>query len=300
MNSGICQRTLFVAVTLSLFLIPSASAHEEGDRESDLKAIHSLIEAGEFKDASKALKAYKKKYGRSAEEKERIESLTDLLEGSKDLAKIEDDYRKKQKPRRTAEKLGRLVEDFSQHPSLVKRATALLDAIRSEYVLVLEDFEGRKTGNKELDKLLGRLGVPRAKGMTLTDDPRYVKHGKWSCRWKLTKGGSTHVISTPENDFSGYDYFCAWIYNGQRGGRPAQLRVDATSGWDTMYSYVFAVDWKGWREIRMPLRGRNSKFSRHGAVDWSAINFISIAYSAESPGPLNIVIDDIRMEKAVK
>ena len=66
------------------------------------------------------------------------------------------------------------------------------------------------------------------------------------------------------------------------------------------FQYLLTIDWTGWREVRMPLQGKRSKFGKHGNADWSMIERLDFEHDDDTGTAVEIVVDDIRLEKATK
>ena len=283
---------------LLLLLIPmtAPALQEEGEeKEAAMERIRARLDEQKWKNAIKEIKSYRRKHAKTDEEKEEVAGLMALAEGHQDLEKIEKDYRKKRKPRKTSRNLAKFLREYSDVPVLVEKGEELLEVARSEYVLVLEDFEDWKAGDGDDD------GKKRER-MTVVDDPKFVKHGRKACRWNSGKGWDYWSIESPQPDWSEYDYFCAWIYNEKVGPRPGRIDIEPTVGGYHYFRTFLVIDWVGWKEIRIPLTGRASMFGRHGNPDWTSIERVDFDHDDYYGGgtAIDIIIDDIRLEKAVK
>lgn len=279
-------------LALSVLLLVPVLAQEESEKEADMERIQGLMETGEWRAAVKALKSYKRKHAKTEEEKEEVGGLALLAEGELALEKIETDYRKKQKHRKTARELAKFLRKYSEQEELAEKAKEILQVARSQYVLIIEDFEDWESDDEDNRRNTRRF--------TLIDDPKLVKHGDWSCRWRAGKGWDYWSIKSPQLDWSEYDYFCMWIFNEKMEKRPGRIEIEPHSGGYHYFQYYLAIDWVGWKEIRMPLRGRASKFGRHGNPDWSSIEEIDFDHDDDIGTMVNIIVDDIHLEKHVK
>ena len=76
--------------------------------------------------------------------------------------------------------------------------------------------------------------------------------------------------------------------------------MQASSGGDHYFTYFFSIDWVGWKKIQVPMRGKKSLFSQHGKPDWGSILYFYMYHSDALRHPFDIVMDDIRLEKAVR
>ncbi|MCZ6689763.1 MAG: hypothetical protein O7H41_09180 [Planctomycetota bacterium] len=275
---------------LLVLLMGSPSSWADTEKESAMEKIQSLMQQEDWKKAIKAIKTYHRKHAKTDEEKAEVSDLLTTAEGRLALDEIETYYRKRQKIRKPVRDLNKFIGEFEEFPELVEKAKGLLQALRSQFVHVLEDFE-------EWDE----DDPTRAGGkMTPVEDAKLVKHGEKSARWKTGTGWSSLLIDCTGLDWGEYAFFCAWIFNEKKSPRPSYIRFDPTSGMDHYWAYRLAVDWVGWKEIRMPLSGRGSLFSKHGNPQWDSIEYLRIRHDDEAGGRLEVILDDIRLEKAVK
>ena len=279
------------AVVFSLILALPATAQVGSEKEGAMKNIESFMEEGNWKKALKGLKSYRRNYAKTEESKDEVDRLIKRAKGSQRLDKIETDFRKKGKPRKAARKLTKILKEYGENPEVVDRGKALQEEDRSLYVLDIEDFEDTKGADDDDDN------AGRSRRRSIVGDPKLVKHGKYSCRWSTGMGWSYWSITSPQQDWSEYDFFCMWIYNEKVGSRPARIEIEPHSGGWQYFQYYLAIDWTGWREIRVPLTGRTSKFGRHGNPSWESIQRIDFDHDDDVGTPVNIIIDDIRLEK---
>lgn len=283
---------LSLGIVLSTLFTGALPLQEDTEKGAAMEKIRTLMDGGEWREAAKKLKFYLRKYAETEEEKESVSALLALAEGSRELDAIEKRYREKEQPRRATRDLTKLLKKYAEIPELVERALDLRELTRSQYVLVIQDFEESKD---EED------GTPWGNFITRETDPKLVKHGESAGRWKNDYSGTTATtFKSPQEDWSGHDFFCMWIHNEKRGKRPIHMRIEATSSASHRFSYFQALDWLGWKEIRMPMNGKKSKFGRYGKPSWNTITYIAI-YINDEPGKTSeIIMDDIHLEKAVK
>ena len=145
-----------------------------------------------------------------------------------------------------------------------------------------------------------KADVVRYGRMTLVEDSKFARHGDFAGRWSPGKSWVNWSVGVEEPDWTQYDFFCVWIYNAKVGPRPGQMEIEAHSGGQHYFQYLLTIDWTGWREIRMPLRGRTSKFGKHGNADWSMIERLEFEHDDDTGTSVEIIVDDIRLEKATK
>ena len=108
-NSGRPAHAALLLLALLLAITgapaPVQALDEAPTREEAREEIDSLIEAGEWRKAKKAVKSFKKEHCSTDEEMAEADTLESLVKGSEELSKIETAYRKKGKPRKTARSL---------------------------------------------------------------------------------------------------------------------------------------------------------------------------------------------------
>ncbi len=283
-------RVVVGVVVLAMLPLLPLRAQESSEKETAMEQITSLMDEGDWKKAAKAIKKYGKKYAKTDEEKVEVAQLMATAEGNPTLEKISKEYRKNQKHLTAAKKLRKFLVKYYEEEDLRERAEQLLEAARSSYVLVLEDFEPVEDGPDG-----GEM-----RDDTFTDDRKHVKHGLWARRFKSRSWSTICYFNSPEPDLTKYAFYCMWIYNAEKAKNMPHLRIDAMSGGSSYFSYFLAIDWVGWREIRMPLHGKRSLFGRHRNPDWAAIETFRIWHEDEGAAPLDIIIDDIRLEKPAK
>ena len=288
--AGTRWRTLCAPTALVLLLAVSGEPAllADSEKEEAREKIQVLLDGKEWKDAAKKLKAYLRVHAQTEGEKGEIAYLLGKARSHVELDKIAGEYRRKEKPRSTARRVARFIQEHLDYPELLTEAEELRDVARSEYVLLLEDFED-----------LVEKGKKKRRHETPVTDPVIVKHGRKACRWSTEPDGySSHSMQSPEKDWTGYDFFCAWIYTEEVPEIPLHIRVELSSIGADRFSYLLAIDWKGWKEIRLPLRGA-SGFSKIGKPSWETIGYVFMKRN-DRGRPTEIIIDDIRLEKSAK
>ena len=103
---------VLAGVALSVAATQASALDETVDKDDARQKIESLIDQGDWKAASKAIKSFRKKHAETDEEKADCDRLKALAEGSEALAKIETDYQKKQHPRKTSRSLGKFIAKY--------------------------------------------------------------------------------------------------------------------------------------------------------------------------------------------
>ncbi len=291
------KHSILISVFVLALVAPlpgSTGDEDESKREAEMARIQSLMDEGDWKAAGKALKSYGRKYAKTDEEKAEVESLRLLAEGEIELALIQKKYVKKQHHRKTANQLSGFIEKYGQHEELRARAEEVLNAARSAYVLVIEDFEDEESFDD------GEVLDTAPRGKSIVTDPKRVKQGRKAGRWKTGMGWDSWLFDSPKADWSEYDFFCMWVFNPKVNDPMAHLEIEPHTGGYHYFQYWLAIDWVGWKSIRVPLKGRASKFGKHGNADWAMIERLWFDKDEGRGAPFDLIFDDIRLEKATK
>lgn len=285
-----------VVVSLGLLFLCGASSQEGPEKEEEMARIRTLIEEGAWKQAARALKGYLRTYPGTPEEKAEVTGMLRHAEGSLKIEEIQGEYRRRHRIRKAVKKLDEFLEEYADFPDLVALARDVLGAVRSEYILVLQDFEGWKPEGEEEEE-----DEKNAKGpLQLETDPEFVKEGTKAGRWGRKRSGAVFSVPTPQKDFSGYDFVAMWIYSGKPEGRfTSHLRLEISSIDGGYYLTHIAIDWVGWRRIRLWTDSKKGVFSRRGRPDWKQIAGFHIYHSESVAHPVDIVLDDICLERKV-
>ena len=261
----------------------------DSEKEAALEKAEALMESAAWKKAIKALKSYRKKYAKSDEERAEVEALILRAEGEKEFAEIDKKYRRSSKIKPAVKSIKKFIAKYKEDDELLRRSEQFYEALRSKYVAVITDFEGDDW--PETDD-----------GMVPEDGEGMVRHGLQSARWR-TGIGSRWVHIIPEfQDWTPYTYFCFWIYSAEKPRRPGYIFIRpgiAGGGWEHHFEYVFPVDFKGWRKVKIEFRGKRG-FARMGKPNWASIEEVQFHHPGESGIALDVVIDDVRLEKAVR
>lgn len=273
-----------------LVLLPLLPLPQENEKEAARENIQGYLEASDWKRAAKALKSYIRKHVLTEEEEQEARASLDRAEGFYEFEKIQKEFQKKERVRNSAEKVADLLEEYGQVPDLRAQAEEYLGGLRSRYVLSLESFENWE------DK-----DAVTATGLQLESDPEYVKRGRGAGRW-TSPGGGAITVPIRQEDWSEYAYFCLWIYNEKLDRkRPTHIEVmvGSVDGRGCFITH-FAIDWTGWKEVRKLMITRKTEFSKAGGAEWNAVTRLTLQHDDTHRLPFDIVLDDIRLEKAVK
>ncbi|MCZ6689221.1 MAG: hypothetical protein O7H41_06420 [Planctomycetota bacterium] len=266
-----------------------ASPSQESEKEEAWKKTQELMERGAWGKAIKALKSYKRKHAETDEEKERLAGLIARAGGEKDLAEIQKKYRKNSKVRPAMKKIKKFIRKFENDDDLRGRAEEFREAVRSTYVAVIIDFEESEDWPKDAD----------VAGLTPETDPGMVRHGEQAGRWKTGIGSKWFQVVPETKDWAPYSYFCFWIYSAEKPGRPGYIWMQARSNPGDYFEYVYPIDFKGWKEVRIEFRGKRG-FGTYRKPQWSMIEDFTFSHAGETGIPIDVVIDDVRLEKAVR
>ena len=78
------------------------------------------------------------------------------------------------------------------------------------------------------------------------------------------------------------------------------IRVEVRTGTGGYFTRIIALDWEGWRNLRVPMKGKKAGFASDTRADWSDVHHLYFYQIDTHPTPFDVVLDDIRLEKAVK
>ena len=294
---------MLAALLCAPFLLGSSLPQEVQEKHSAMEKIRGYLDNGEWKAAGKYLKIYLKKHTSTTEERSEISALIREAKGFETFEKIQKEYQRGEKARKATGKIQDLLLDFSDVPDLVKLAEEYLEALRTQYIFVFDDFEGwpNPEAEKKMDSEEKKKLGPRITGLVLETREARVKQGHQAGRWTSKRGGGSISLPPILDDWTGFDFMCMWIHNDKVYPKHIQhLRVHVSSGGPNFFRALIALDWRGWKEIRLPLRGRKSPFGKYGHGDWSSVTFVFIEHVDSLPRSLDLVFDDVRLEKAVK
>ncbi|RLJ02965.1 MAG: hypothetical protein DRP11_02125 [Candidatus Aenigmatarchaeota archaeon] len=121
-----------------------------------------------------------------------------------------------------------------------------------------------------------RRGGTGSYDIQLSEETVEVQKGNSSQKMEIITGsyswmGVQHTYAS-EQDWSGYDFLCFWIY-GVNTGLTISVEIFAPDDQNWFY-YQFTDNFNGWKRIVIPLR----KFTASGSPDWSKVTMISIVY----------------------
>ena len=280
--------TIVVAGCL-LVGLGEAGATSEEEKEAAFEKAKGLMEAGDWKKAIKALKSYKKKYAKSEEEQKEVDALVLRAEGERKFAEIFKKHRKTSKIRPAVKGIRKFMQKYKEDLELLERAEEFYAALRSQYCIMITDFEEEDW--PDIDD-----------GMSAERDEGMVKHGLQSARWKTGIGARWVHIIPKVTDWTPYTYFCFWVYNAKKSNRPGYILIrpgSAGNTWEHHFEYIFPIDFKGWREIRIDFKGKKG-FGKTGKADWAAIQEVQLYHPGTTGIAIEVVLDDMHLEKAVR
>ena len=131
-------------------------------------------------------------------------------------------------------------------------------------------------------------------GKLIEDD---VKEGQYAFRW-ISKTRDEDFVSPDlaETNWSDYDYLCMWIRVDNPGGR---INLHAITEFKPQFPVQFSgyviLSWKGWKRVRLPLRGNKSTFAQDGKAVWSYIE--ELRFEKEEGCMLDLVLDGLCLER---
>lgn len=290
--------SLLVAVLLSAGMAPAGRADDQR-KAAALARARARVDSGDWEGAIKALEKYRSKHAKGEDERKEVDALLPRARGELAFETILEKYRETSKGRATVAQIATFLRKYGKNPDLRQRAENLADEARSTYARSLTDFETDDWP---------AAGRPR--DLVRVQEKRLVRHGEQAALW--TAGGmlSTFSVSPELTDWTAYDTLRFWVFIAKQPKPPGMIRLLFTKELPNdgnpftprelqePCEYVFHVDFQGWREIVIPLRGRRwGKFSRRGKLDFSQVEEVQFMLSPWKRGTIEVVVDDVRLEK---
>ena len=274
---------LFLCVLAIVFLGAGAS---DDDKEVKKEALSKEIEGYmAAKDWSRAAKAVRRLRAMTkGEEREAADALLLRINGEKEWEKIQKLRKSSAKPGKVISKLKKFIKKFGEDDDLLERGEDALERIMKEVSAIVDNFEDG------LDRVVGP-------GTEIVSGDGKVKEGESALRWKLDTYQEDEIqISPDQNDWSQYDFLSMWIHSSKPNWR---LTIDAVTAAPDQYFECFNnITWTGWKHLRLPLRGRGSRFAARGKPSWNMIDYLRLWKDEGSS--VDIIVDDIRLEKSLK
>jgi hypothetical protein len=260
------------------------------EKQEALEKIQGYMDASDWKRAAKALKAVLRKHVLTEEEEAKVRADLARAEGLYEFQKIQKEYKRSHKVRHCAEKVADLLEKYGHVPEIRRQAGEYWHGLRSEYVLSLEEFEGWDDESE-----------PRAIGIQLESRPEFVKRGLHAGRWTSPKGGGEITLPIRQEDWSEYAFLCLWVYTEKYDRKkPTHIEIQVRTEGNGYFVTHFAIEWTGWQEVRRLMITKKTQFSRMGPADWGKVTMVTLKHDDTFKYPFDIVLDDIRLEKAVR
>ncbi len=264
-------------------LIGGVTAQEEA-RDAKIKDLEEQIEQKmKEKDWTRAASAVRKlRLLVKGEEREEADALLLRVNGEKEWEKISKARQGTIRPGKLLGKLRHFLKKYGENEELRERAEELRAAIRKDVIYVIDDFEEADPDDYDRDTKL----VP------VRDRGEEAGHG---LHWKTDSLREKELqFHFDVSDWTPYESLSYWIYTEQKGGR---LTIDCVTDNDHFFEARNNIDWIGWKQIRIPLQGRGSRFRREGKATWSNIQWIR--FWKDEGKPIDMILDDIQLEKAM-
>ena len=263
-------------------LLGGGSAALALDREAKKDALAEKLDGEMAEQNWKAAKKTSRELRRlcDAEERESLDLRIFQIDGELAWDKVRVKHEKSKKPSGVLKELRKFTKKFGEDDDFAERAEALEKTVLGPYVAEVQDFEGDLD-----DKVTG--------GSVVTD---LKKEGEAALRWKdtTTNDESSLYVESETSNWSEYAYLTMWVHSSQVGSR---LTIDAMTDVGHYYECWNNIDWTGWKHLRLPLQGRGARFGGRGRPTWSSI--AALRFWKDEGKPIDIVIDDIRLEKPI-
>ena len=253
-----------------------------GDDEVNLdelrEQIATEVRAGEWSAASKSIRLLKK-HGKSAV-KEEVKSLDEWRKARKQLLALDEKWRKNKLTLEAA--LPRFEAFLQQHrkqpylqEELIQKFTQFIE---SAFVLI-EDFESYPLGHQQ-------------ERMSVVNSPRHW--GSQAARWTDERmSDEKWSVFSQTSDWTEFEALVLWIH-AEKPGQVFEVRVWLKDGKGA--KAPVQVRWKGWKQVRLPLRGKRAPFRIDPGGDWSQVN--SIQFYKDEGIKVDVTIDDLYLEKS--
>lgn len=271
-----------VTVTLVIAVVLGASGQDAGDDSKALTLqIEKHIEKREWKEARAAAKKLKRML--SADRRKDAVALLTRIDGREAFCKIQDSWKKSKHPKKAESQLARFLKKYAKSSELRKLVAPLQKEVREALYHVIEDFE------EEVDP----------EYWIAVRGSEKVRQGEVGARWRSQRlDESTAYLYCDVKDWTQYTHLVLWIYNADaKKGGTITLDPYGEGPDEDYFQYLLTVNWKGWKELRLPLQGKKSRFQRHGKADWKTVD--TLRFYKEDGRKIDIVVDDVRLERAM-
>lgn len=252
----------------------------QDDKEDDLRdQLEQEMDRREWKAAGKTARTLKGML--RGDERDEMEAVILRIKGEAEWEKVMKAKKDGKKPSKILSSLRKFTKKFGKDEELLERAREMEEVVIAPYVDMVADFEGDTE-----DTFLGN-------GAGIVTEPR--KQGKCALQWSWSDSDSESLyIASQVQDWSDSPFVSMWIHSKRKGSR---LTIDVVSDVDDFYECWSNIDWVGWKLVRLPLRGRGARFATRGKPSWG--NIIAMRFWKDEGTPIDIVIDDIRIERPI-
>lgn len=136
----------------------------------------------------------------------------------------------------------------------------------------------------------------RLYAMPLSDE--HKSQGNYSLKWDNHPFYSTVATEVTERDWTGANMFNIWIYSEEATGETVNILIysdNPKTPWLDGYTYPVKVDWKGEKQLSIPLEDFYRFENPTGFDNVSAIYFTTKIFNGE-PNPYTVLyLDDMRV-----
>lgn len=279
------------ALILGLLLAggPATVGDGGGEKEKAHAEALALAESGDWAGALRAFRRYRKEFGLTEDESREVKGWMRRAEGEIALREIEEEYLETSNARRAVEQLERFLKEYGEIEALRVKGRDLRSRAEEVFRPLILSFEGDRWPRRS-------SGSPPLK----ETDPDRVRDGKRAARWRLPgESRSSRFWVRPRiENWSSYTLMRVWVFSETRPERPGSITIEIGSeDLRRRAKHRIPVDFKGWKEIVIPLRGPKGQFGDVARVDWQKVTVIEFVYHRACKVPLDIVLDDIRLER---
>ena len=256
------------------------SAKAAEDKDALREEVNQAIANEDWKKARAAAKKLKRALAR--EHRDEATKLLRTIDAREALEKIAKAWESRPRAKKALQDLDRFLMSVEGDEDLEKRGRELQKKIRDAVYFVIGDFES---------------GI--FNDWSSTREEKHVKQGEVAGHWNPEEDDAAVFLYSEQRDWTQYTHLVLWIYNAdaKKGSKFTLDPYVVDRGTEDYFQYTVNVTWKGWKELRVPLHGKKSKFLPTGKPTWKNIG--GLRFWTLRGRHLDLIIDDVRLEKRV-